>query len=198
MKTKVCLLLLTFVVCPLLAQAGSVGQLDVYQVTVSASGSMEDMGTLQKQSVASSGLINLARGRNPNDSAPAGEVLALTIDCASGGPTSLIVFSPATSNVLATIGNVVVGQSVESGTKGSAFAIIVVDSVGSSTFALDGGALALSAKITLDLGGCVTKLSAALSGYLDVVFTDLGTTTNSIVITKGKLTLGSKVGVLTP
>jgi hypothetical protein len=174
---------------------------DVYSVKFSFSGANQDQkgGLPAINSVKGTGnnLINLARGRDVNASVPANEVLAALMNCSAA--LSLVVYDTSAHTVLATIATPTESGTVGSPKQGLGVVAAQVATAGNSSNGLTGGFLVFTGKVTLDGNGCPVKGSIAATGLLDVTITDdMGTNPTEVLVMKGKLSIGSKIGTITP
>lgn len=165
----------------------------VYGVSLSLSAVAVVDGSLQKQKVGSEALVNLARGRAADAAVPAGEVLAMVLDCATG-EASLVVFETVGGTVLETIGTSDDEDLVTALDGAGAFgAVVELADVGNATNGIDGGYLVVTAQFRTGPGNCPTGIKATAGGVLDVTITDdVGTESFSAVVLKGKASFSSE------
>lgn len=152
---------------------------DVYSVKFGFTGATQDevggQPAIQSIKGTATALVNIARGRAPDATVPANEVLAAVLDCSSA--LGLIVYDTTSHSNLVT----------------------VIPGTPPGPNSLDDGFLVFTGKASLDTNGCPTKLSASVTGVIDATFTDdVGTHSGTILVMKGKLTLGTKLGTLSP
>jgi hypothetical protein len=173
---------------------------DVLSVKLSGSGVIQDevngAPAMQPVKLTNAGLINIARGRNANQAVPANEVLAGVLSCSTA--LELIVFDTSTSSRLVSIAVPVESDTAGDAKKGVGVIMTQISATPLGANSLDGGYLLFAGSASL-ASGCPVKFSSTVTGIIDVTITDdVGKHSETILVPKGKLTLGSKIGTLAP
>jgi hypothetical protein len=185
-----------------LALAFAVSAAEVLPVKASFSLSGQDdqngQPKITRLRVTEAALINLARGRLPDAAVPADEILALLLDC-STGVGELIVFNTSSRTVLAVVGEVDTAGAVEDVTKGEAIMVVEILSVGGENHGLTAGFLVLAAKFSKAAVGCPAKVQASVTGVIRALITDdIGPEHVTVLVPKGKMTIGPSLGTPAP
>ncbi|MCG3149705.1 MAG: hypothetical protein PCFJNLEI_03170 [Verrucomicrobiae bacterium] len=181
--------------------ATAVPAADVYSVKFGFAGTTQDevngQPALESVKATAANLINIARGRAPNAAVPPSEVLAVVLDCDAA--LRLIVFDTVTKQSLVTIVTPTEVNTAGNPKTGVAVVTGKVNATGGLANSLNGGYLVFTGKASLDLNGCPTKASFAVTGVINATITDdLGIVTSDVLVLKGKLSLGTKLGTIAP
>jgi hypothetical protein len=157
--------------------------------------SIQGNGIITRVKFHSDEIINLARGRSPQATVPANEILVWVINTTVGGAVTINVFDTNTQSSLAVVAlladNYRGASTLDKGIVAFNFAL---QNVGDSTNALSAGFLTLVAKITFDGTGTgnVVKLSAETYAGVDLISDGQFL---QVAITKGKLA-GSRIATV--
>jgi hypothetical protein len=174
---------------------------DVYSVKFGFTGAAQDENNgapvIDSVKATANNIINIARGRGPTAQVPDNEVLAAVLDCSAA--LSLVVFDTGTSSILATIAVPVENEAAGDSKKGVAVIRANIVASGSPSNSLNSGYLVFTAKVNLGVGGCPIKAACGMAGVINATTTDnIGSVTANVLVLKGKVTIGSKIGTIAP
>lgn len=153
--------------------------------------------TVEKVKVTHQAIAALALGQSPDQPLPANHVLALAFDCNSTD-VRIVVFNTQTQEVVTEVAQIIQAGGAGAGGKGTFFMAMDVKNTGGVAYRLRDGVLAFSGRFTDDPDGCPATLSAAMSGVLEVVVTDIETMELQVVIPKGKMAIGPHIATIMP
>ena len=152
----------------------------------------EFFGTLEKAKVSARHIIRLAQGLDVDVRPPKNEILALTVDCASGD-AQLVVWDTATdmpivavSGSFSTTDDIAVQYKDVDPSKAVSIGQFDWNALGNATFGITGGTIGFAATIKYgDESGtvCPSKINIALLGTLDIV---VAGSPLSLLMNKGK------------
>ena len=135
-------------------------------------------GELEKGKVGNREIINIAQGRDIDSKPPSNEILAVTIDCATGD-AQVVVWNTATDTQIVAVSTTFsmttnIAIQDKNGASSRAFSIGEFDwnALGNATWGLTGGTVAVAATIKYrDLAGtvCPSTIKANLVGTIEVV-----------------------------
>lgn len=172
----------------------------VYAATLSFSGAAQDTDngnpTIEKIKATTGNIVALALGQNPEAPVPANLMLAWVSYCDCDRAGRLIIWNSNTQSEQLTIASLAAGPYTEASIAGLAVQLLDFEDVGG----INGGYMALSLKFGVGSDGCLAKASAALTGLLNVSFTDddgFPVVGMDVLMLKGKLAVkGPPIGVV--
>lgn len=185
-------------VCSLAVATMAVAANDVHELKLSATAMTQDVvnGTpkIVHVKITEAQIANVARGRSFNDTSAPQEKLALARDWSSGR-ARLVVFDSVAKTKEAEVGDMTDDGMVETAKTGQLIMSVDVSATGSGDNHIDGGHLMISGKSKKDAQDRPTDIKGSVSGVLHTTVIENGVSRSvDVVIPKGKLSTGSKLG----